>query len=281
MHPAVLGTDVSGLAPGAALAACGADWEVRLLPAAALFPDGSHAPVPGHRFVVAGDVPVGAVGSRWHPVQNAELLAYALGVAERLGTGVSRAGVTGGRRRFWCLLEMGTAALLVSTAHHGRGAVSAQVVVPAGAGLVRFGPDGDWTASYPHGPTLASRLSRPSELAGWAAQLDARAALEVGRLSGAVPAPSVLLAACEGVVPASRATTGRRESNRHAVLDRVATRWVQDSAGRRDAFSLLAAVAGYLDTDRKASPGDRADQSVDDSGWVTRAKTVAWGAVSG
>lgn len=271
------GVDVSSLTGRSALAACGADWPVVLMPAAAVLPDGRAVQVPGNKFVVAGDEPVGQVGSRYHPVQNLELLEFAERVADQVGTVVSRAGVTQGRRRFWCWVPCGAAGAVVSTTHHGRGAVSVQMAVPIDGTLVRLGPEPESTLSFPHGPTLQARLDDPSEVAGWANAWEIRALGEVSRLASTKFQPAALGPALEGVVPVSKARTGRQESNRHAVMDMVAGRWVELAGASTDGWSLLRAVAWYLDRRRRASPADRVDQSVDDSGWVTRAKFVAHG----
>jgi len=274
------GTDVSGMDDTTALAACDADWDVVLLPAAAVFPDGTTLVVPGHRFVVAGGSPVGQVGSRYHPVQNVELLGFARECADRLGSTVARAGVTQGNGRFWCWVPVGEAGLVFSTAHHGRGAVCVQLAVPGGGGLVRLGPESESTLSFPHGPTLQARLDDPAEVAGWANGRVLAAAAELDRLSRLVVEPVRLGEVLEGVVPAGRAKSELQLSNRHAVMDAVAGRWVSFSGGGRDARSLLCAVAWYLDRGRRASVADRVDQSVDDSGWVTRAKFVAHAVLS-
>jgi hypothetical protein len=271
------GFDVRGEDNRGVLSACGADWTVRMVPAAAVLPDGTAVPVDGHRFVVAGDVPVGQVGSRYHPLQNAELLSFARRVATALGADITRAGVTQGRRRFWCHIPVGPAGLVVSTTHDGRGAVSAQMVVPVPGGLVRIGPEASSMLSFPHGPTLTARLDDPSEIAGWANAWSLRATGEIGRLEGTTVDETVFSASLEGVVPAARATTERKTANRHAVMDAVAARWV---VGGRTGWHLLVAVAGHLDSGRRASRQDREDQTVDDSGWVTRAKFAAHGALS-
>lgn len=274
------GFDVSGLGPDDALDKAGAEWPVFLVPAAAVLPGGHAVPVPGYRFVVAGDEPVGQVGSRYHPVQNRELLSFSSRIADALGSGVERAGVTQGRRRFWCLIPAGHAALIVSTTHTGRGAVSVQMVVPVEDGIVRLGPETASTLSFPHGPTLQARLDEPGEVAGWANAWVLASRSETERLRATAVRPADLSRVLEGVVPEGRASTERKAANRHAVLDAVAGRWVELSGGRKDGWSLLEAVTWYLDRSRKASRRDREDQSVDDSGWVTRAKYAAHGAIT-
>ena len=271
------GRDVRGEDTRGVLTACGADWEIRLVPAAALLPDGTAVPVDGYRFVVAGDVPVGQVGSRYHPLQNAELLSFARRVATSLGADITRAGVTQGRRRFWCHIPVGRAGLVVSTTHDGRGAVSAQMVVPVPGGLVRIGPEASSMLSFPHGPTLTARLDEPSEIAGWANAWMVRASAEIARLEATAVDERVFAASLEGMVPAARATTDRKMANRHAVMDAVAARWV---VAGRTGWHLLAAIAVHLDSGRRASRQDREDQTVDDSGWVTRAKFTAHAALS-
>lgn len=277
------GIDVTHGDDTAVLSDTGADFVVRLVPAAAVLDEGRAVPVPGCRFVVAGDVPVGQVGSRYHPVQNAELLGFARRTAGSLGAAVERAGVTQGRRKFWCHVPVGTsgAGVILSTSHDGRGAVAAQMVVTGRAGLIRLGPEADSTLSFPHGPTLQARLDDPAEVAGWANSWELAARAEVERLRSKTLRPEVIVEALEGVVPTRKATTDRKRANRHAVLDAVAGRWVGYSTGRTDAWSLLEAVATYLDVDRRASRADREDQAVDDSGWVTRAKFLAHAAVTG
>lgn len=275
------GVDISGRSVQQGLDLCGADWEVSLVDAAACLPDGTFVPVPGYKFVVAGGEPVGHVGSRYHPVQNAELLEFAGRVADRLGVEVSRAGVTQGNRRFWCWVPLEGTGLLVSTAHHGRGAISMQLSIPGEWGLVRVGPESESTLSFPHGPTLQARLDDPSEVAGWANSRSVEMCRERDRLRATVLDPGVLAGVLEGVVPAAKAKSERQQSNRHAVMDLVAGRWVERGGGRLDGWSLLESVTWYLDRRRRASAADREDQSVDDSGWVTRAKFVAHGALSG
>lgn len=273
------GVDVSGMSVQQGLAACGADWEVSLVDAAACLPGGSFVPVPGYKFVVAGGEPVGQVGSRYHPVQNSELLGFAGKVADRLGVEVSRAGVTQGNRRFWCWVPLEGTGLLVSTAHHGRGAISVQMSVSEEEGLVRVGPEPESTLSFSHGPTLQARLDDPAEVAGWANSRSLAVKGERDRLRATVLDPAVISSALEGVVPASKARSDRQQSNRHAVMDVVAGRWVEVGGGVLDGWSLLRGVTWYLDRRRRASVADREDQSVDDSGWVTRAKFVAHAAL--
>lgn len=273
------GVDIDGRSVEQGLALCEADWEVSLVDAAACLPDGRVVPVPGYKFVVAGGEPVGHVGSRYHPVQNAELLEFSNRIAERLHTSTSRAGVTQGNRRFWCWVPLEGTGLLVSTAHHGRGAISVQLSIPGGEGLVRLGPEADSTLSFPHGPTLQARLDDPSEVAGWANARSVELLREVDRLRSVTPDPGVLSGVLEGVVPTAKAKSERQQSNRHAVMDLVAGRWVELGGGRLDGWSLLESVTWYLDRRRRASAADREDQSVDDSGWVTRAKFVAHAAL--
>lgn len=271
------GNDVRGEDDRGVLRGCDADWEVSMVPAAAVLPDGTVVPVDGHRFVVAGGTPVGQVGSRYHPVQNRELVSFARRVATALGSDITRAAVTQGRRRFWCHIPVGTAGLIVSTTHDGRGAVSAQMVVPVPGGLARIGPERSSTLSFPHGPTLTARLDDPAEVAGWANAWALDASRERGRLERTAVTDRAFVAALEGIVPVIRATTDRKVANRHAVMDAVAARWV--SAGRTG-WGLVEAVAAHLDTGRRAARQDREDQTVDDSGWVTRAKFTAHSALS-
>ena len=56
------------------------DWEVTLSPAFGIGPDGL-VEVPGRNVVMAGGRAIDVVGSRWHPVQNREVLSIARGVA--------------------------------------------------------------------------------------------------------------------------------------------------------------------------------------------------------
>lgn len=270
-----IGTDVRGEHDTPLLTKAAADWQVRLLPAAAALEDGTFAIVPGHRFVVAGNTPVGQVGSRYHPVQNSELLGFARRTATALSSDIDRAGVTQGHRRFWCHIPVGSAGLLLSTKHDGRGAVSAQMVASTDSGIIRIGPESTSTLSFPHGPTLQARLDDPAEVAGWANNWELRLRGHRELLAAARVPAELLGPALDGVVPAEKATTDRKVANRHAVMDIVAHHWVNESDGRMDGWTLLSAISWYLDRRRRATPADRADQAVDDSGWVTRAKYLA------
>lgn len=280
------GIDIQGVTTGQTvadiqhvLAKADADWAVTLLPAAAVFPDGSTVIVPSSRFVVAGNEPVGQVGSRYHPVQNGDTLQFSWSIADHLGCSVTRVGVTQGRRRFWCWIPLESAGLLVSTTHHGRGSVSVQAVIPSEGGLVRVGVERDAVLSFPHGPTLQSRLASPGAVASWANDWLVWAGRERERLKSLLVSADQLAQVLEGVAPTDRVRTARQEQNRHAVLDAVAGRWVAVSPAR-DGWSLLEAVAWYLDAGRPGRWRDREDQSVDDASWVTRAKVAVYSAVS-
>lgn len=264
-------TPVSGLE--ASLVRAGGDFQVTLAPVMALT-DGGLLEVPGRRVVMAGDLPVDVVGSRWEPFQNLDVLRYAAEVGAALGTEVTHCGVGAGNRRFWCRLELedgddvGMCAL-VTSAHTGTGGLTITVYGEAGGALVRLGPGRAWS----HGATLEVRLGDPRLMAG---ELDRRRVdglALIDRLRAGVVTPEQFVTAWDVLAPVSKATTPRRENHRRDVLDAVSRRWVR--LGERSAWSALVAGCCWLDNERPALESERVEQVLDEGGWVVRAKQRA------
>ena len=253
------------------------DWAVTLSPAFGLGPEGL-VEVPGRNVVMAGGRALDIVGSRWHPVQNREVVGIAGEIARAVRGEVTGSGPTVGGRRFWSRVALdGPFCLVVASAHTGSGGLTVTPYAEEAGALVRVGSKPG--RSWPHGPTLEARIGGWADTAGWIEEWRAGAASSRSSMSKARLDPAAFVDACSGMF-LSKERTKRREENRREVLDTLAGAWAERSGGSFDAWSALVTVCRWLDVDRPGSPEDRADVSLDEGGRVVRAKATAWERVS-
>lgn len=254
------------------------DWDVTLSPAFGLGPEGL-VEVPGRNVVMAGGRALDIVGSRWHPVQNREVVGIAGEIARAVRGEVSSSGPCGAGRRFWARVALDPPfCLVVTSAHTGSGGLTVTPYAEQDGALVRIGSKPG--RSWPHGPTLEARIGGWADTAGWISEWAGGSRRSIDRMSGTRLDPASFVDACSGMFPA-REKTKRREENRRDVLDTLAAAWATRSGGSFDSWSALVTVCRWLDVDRPGVPEDRADISLDEGGWVVRAKASAWAAASG
>jgi len=249
------------------------DWEVTLSPAFGIGPDGL-VEVPGRNVVMAGGRAIDVVGSRWHPVQNREVLSIARAVALSTGGKVTRSGETGSGRRFWAKVDIGgSMCVIVTSAHTGSGGLTVTPYVEEAGALVRVGLKPG--LSWPHGPTLEARIAESENIAEFIAEWKTRVISSRAVMQKTKLIPAAFVQACSGLFLAKNRTK-KREENRKDVLDTLAGRWNAASDGRLDAWSSLVTVCKWLDVERPGPEADRAEVSLDEGSWIVRAKTEAW-----
>lgn len=249
------------------------DWEVTLSPAFGIGPDGL-VEVPGRNVVMTGGRAIDVVGSRWHPVQNREVLSIARGVALSAGGNVTRSGETGSGRRFWAKVDIGSSmCVVVTSAHTGSGGLTVTPYVEEAGALVRVGLKPG--LSWPHGPTLEARIAGSEDIAGFISDWKSKVTSSKAAMQKTQLPPAAFVQACSGLFLAKNRTK-KREENRKDVLDTLAGKWSAASDGRLDAWSSLVTVCRWLDAERPGPDADRAEVTLDEGSWVVRAKAEAW-----
>lgn len=252
------------------------DWEVTLSPVMAMGSEGL-VELRGRNVVMAGGVPVDVVGSRWHPIQNREIIGIARTVAKACGGRVTHSGSDSARSRFSARVELSPGrSLVVTAAHTGGGALTVTPYAEEAGALVRVGGAG---SRWPHGPTLEARIGSAEEIASSTAAWIEESEALIRRAKTTRLEPAEFVNACSGLF-LSRVRTARRQANARETLDVLAGKWQSRSSGELDAWSGLVTICRWLDAERPGPDADRVELALDEGGWVSRAKVTASGVIA-
>jgi hypothetical protein len=265
----------AGMHPGSSIHPSD-DWEVTLSPVMAMGPEGL-VELRGRNVVMAGGTPVDVVGSRWHPLHNREILGIANTVAKACGGEVTHSGADSARSRFSARVLLGPGrCVVVTAAHTGGGALTVTPYAEEDGALVRAGGTG---SRWPHGPTIEARIGSAEDIAIDVAEWIRTSEDAIRRAKQTRLEPAKFVEGCSGLF-LSKIRTAKRQANARETLDLLARRWQSRSSGALDAWSAAVTVCRWLDVERPGPEEDRVELALDEGGWVSRAKTTAWGVVA-
>ncbi len=265
----------AGMHPGSSIHPLDA-WEVTLSPVMAMGAEGL-VEMRGRNVVMAGGTPVDVVGSRWHPLHNREILGIANTVARACAGEVTHSGADSTRSRFSArvLLEPGRC-IVVTAAHTGGGALTVTPYAEEDGALIRAGGTG---SRWPHGPTIEARIGSAEDIASDAVAWIETSNAAISRAKETRLEPAQFVNACSGLF-LSKIRTAKRQANARETLDVLARKWQSRSNGAFDAWSAAVTISRWLDVERPGPNEDRVELALDEGGWVSRAKTTAWGVVA-
>ena len=288
------------------LTAAFADYDVEVVPVYVQAPDGTYVELESKKATARTNPhtgayqPLAAVGNRYTPVQNREVLERALAVvgASKGDAVIDTLGVLDEGRRFFSAIDLGTLVidpmgaadrigryLLVYTSHDGTVPITyANTDVRSVCqNTVRMALDtaqSTFKAKHTHGFSI--RIEEAQEVlrlsTEWATQFK-QAAEDMMAIQ---MTPGRLDRVIDGAFPEAKAVTDRQIANRLEIVETIKTIYTgPKNAGAvgNNGWAAWNAVVEYLDHHRDGTPEERALTSMDETSWVTKRKLAAQQAV--